>query len=375
MNRPTARRWGQLASCAGGSGNARKKLVRVCRRKRRQQPKKGKGPVVRNRRMQRLEAILFLAKQPLSSRKLAQLANLADGTEARTLVRSLNRLYDAAHRAFRIEELAGGYQLLTRGKFADWVRRVVGGDDPTRLSTPAMETLAIIAYRQPVLRADVEAIRGVNCGEIIRQLMDRDLVQIRGRSEELGRPFLYATSAAFLRMFGFRSLEDLPRKEEFRRFVAETDVSAACQVDDQKETSVTITLAPHSPVIDSDTLVAEGSAVAVWSPEEPSAQAPPIEDEEDELYDDDDGDDDEVPDEDEEDGDDEDEDYDEDWDEDFEDDDDDFEDEEESEEEDDDESDWEEVEDDDDWEDDEEYEDEDDDDDEEDEDWGDDEEE
>ncbi|MEW4564083.1 SMC-Scp complex subunit ScpB [Bremerella sp. JC770] len=322
--------------------------------------------------MQRLEAILFLAKQPLTSRKLAQLANLADGTEARTLVRSLNKLYDAANRAFRVEELAGGYQLLTRGKFADWVRRVVGGDDPTRLSTPALETLAIIAYRQPVLRADVEAIRGVNCGEIIRQLMDRDLVQIKGRSEELGRPFLYATSPAFLRTFGFRSLEDLPRKDEFRRFEAETDASAASQVDDPKETSVTITLAPQSPAIDNDDLVAEGAATALLSPGVPSAQAPPIEDEEDELYEDDDGYDDEIPDEDADEDDDDDDDYDEDWDEDYEDDDDDFEDEEDLEDDDDDESDWEEVEDDD-WED--EEEDFDDDDDEEDDDWGDDEEE
>jgi len=320
--------------------------------------------------MQRLEAILFLAKQPLTSRKLAQLANLADGTEARTLVRSLNKLYDAANRAFRVEELAGGYQLLTRGKFADWVRRVVGGDDPTRLSTPAMETLAIIAYRQPVLRADVEAIRGVNCGEIIRQLMDRDLVQIKGRSEELGRPFLYATSPAFLRTFGFRSLEDLPRKDEFRRFEAETDASAASQVDDPKETSVTITLAPQSPAIDNDDVVAEGTATALLSPSEPSAQAPPIEDEEDELYEDDDGYDDEIPDEDADEDDDDDDDYDEDWDEDY--DDDEFEDEEDlDDEDDDDDGDWEEVEDDD-WED--EEEDFDDDDDEED-DWGDDEEE
>lgn len=322
--------------------------------------------------MQRLEAILFLAKQPLTSRKLAQLANLADGTEARTLVRSLNKLYDAANRAFRVEELAGGYQLLTRGKFADWVRRVVGGDDPTRLSTPAMETLAIIAYRQPVLRADVEAIRGVNCGEIIRQLMDRDLVQIKGRSEELGRPFLYATSSAFLRTFGFRSLEDLPRKDEFRRFEAETDASAASQVDDQKETSVTITLAPQSPAIDNDDLVAQGAAPALWTPDQPSAQAPPIEDEEDELYEDDDGYDDEIPDEDEDEDADDDDDYDEDWDEDYEDEDD-FEEEDDLEEDDDDESDWEEVEDDD-WDDEEEEDDFDDDDDEE-EDWGDDEEE
>lgn len=327
--------------------------------------------------MQRVEAILFLAKEPLNSRKLAQLANLADGTEARTLVRSLNRLYDAAHRAFRVEELAGGYQLLTRGKFADWVRRVVGADDPTRLSTPALETLAIIAYRQPVPRADVEAIRGVNCGEMIRQLMDRDLVQIRGRSEELGRPFLYATTAAFLRTFGFRSLDDLPRKDEFRKIEAETDVSAASQVDDQKETSVSITLAPRALPQDGELMVGETASILAGPLASPAAQAPPIEDEEDDLYeadplaDDDDDDDVDDIDDDEEDDDD----LDEDWDEDFDDDDDEDEDDDlddADEEEEDDESEWEEVEDDDEWEDDEE---EDDLDDDEEDDWGDDDEE
>lgn len=310
---------------------------------------------------------MFLAKEPLNSRKLAQLANLADGTEARTLVRSLNRLYDAAHRAFRVEEISGGYQLLTRGKFADWVRRVAGGDDPSRLSTPAMETLAIIAYRQPVPRADVEAIRGVNCGEIIRQLMDRDLVQIRGRSEDLGRPFLYGTTSAFLRTFGFRSIDDLPRQDEFRKVEAETDASAACQVDDQKETSVSITLAPSAISQDASPAdypgLDEPSLLAM-----PQAQAPPIEDEEDELYE---GEDEEELE------DDVDDDYDEDWDEDdLDDDDDELEEDDLDEEED---NEWEEVEDDDEWEDDEDDLDEDeddfdDDDEEDDESWGDDEE-
>ena len=164
----------------------------------------------------RLEAVLFLARQPLNSRKLSQYANLADGTQARTLVRRLNELYDQAGRAFRVEQVAGGYQLLTRGAFAGWLRRLAHVPGETRLSAPALETLAVIAYRQPVPRADMEAIRGVNCGEILRQLMDRELVRISGRSEELGRPYLYSTTKRFLQIFGLVSLEELPRAQVLR---------------------------------------------------------------------------------------------------------------------------------------------------------------
>ena len=164
----------------------------------------------------RLEAVLLLAREPLSSRKLSQFANLADGTQARTLVRRLNERYDAAGRAFRVEQVAGGFQLLTRRKFAPWLRRLAHVPGESRLSAPALETLAVIAYRQPVPRADIEAVRGVNCGEILRQLMDRDLVRISGRSEELGRPFLYATTKRFLQLFGLSSLEELPRRDELR---------------------------------------------------------------------------------------------------------------------------------------------------------------
>ena len=141
------------------------------------------GPTVRGTRLMRAEGVLFLAREPLGSRKLAQLAGLADGTKARTLVRTLNRLYDSRGSAFRVEEVAGGFQLMSRSKFAPWLRRLRGAAAEVRLSGPAMETLAVVAYRQPVIRAAIEAIRGVQCGEILRQLIERDLVRITGRSE------------------------------------------------------------------------------------------------------------------------------------------------------------------------------------------------
>ncbi|MCE5266877.1 MAG: SMC-Scp complex subunit ScpB [Planctomycetaceae bacterium] len=166
--------------------------------------------------MASLEALLFLSRQPLTSRKLAQLAGLADGTKARTLVRTLNRRYDAEGNAFRVEEVAGGYQLRTRAKFAPWLRRFHAVPVETRLSPALLETLAVVAYRQPVVRAEIDAIRGVQSGEVLRQLIDRELVRIAGRSDELGRPFLYGTTKQFLQVFGLRHLDELPRAEFLR---------------------------------------------------------------------------------------------------------------------------------------------------------------
>lgn len=174
------------------------------------------GQKTRPNPLARLEAVLFLAKEPLASRKLAELADLADGTEARTLIRRLNRLYDAEGCAFRVYEVGGGYQMLTRPEFAPWLSRLHESPVEVRLSAPAMETLAVIAYRQPVLRAEIESIRGVQCGEILRQLMEQDLVRIVGRSEQLGRPFLYGTTRRFLQVFGLRRLDDLPPLDSLR---------------------------------------------------------------------------------------------------------------------------------------------------------------
>ncbi|OYP34933.1 SMC-Scp complex subunit ScpB [Rhodopirellula sp. MGV] len=161
-------------------------------------------------RRMRVEAVLLLAKNPLTTRKLAQMAHLADGTEARTLVRQLNQLYDDLGRAIRIEQVAGGYRMLSRAAYAPWLGRLEHLPSAIRLSSPMMETLAVVAYRGPVSRADVEAIRGVACGELLRQLMERDLIRISGRSEELGRPYLYDTTKHFLEVFGLPSTDALP---------------------------------------------------------------------------------------------------------------------------------------------------------------------
>jgi segregation and condensation protein B len=164
-----------------------------------------------------LEAVLFLATEPLPARKLAQLANLTDGTEARTLLEQLRWHYDQRGCAFQVTQVAGGYQLLTRPAFSPWLRPYAPQREEFELSAPAVETLSVVAYRQPVMRAEVEAIRGVGCGEILRQLLERDLLRIAGRSQELGRPLLYGTTKRFLEVFGLRNLDQLPRAGQLRR--------------------------------------------------------------------------------------------------------------------------------------------------------------
>ena len=162
-------------------------------------------------RRMRVEAVLLITKTPLTTRKLAQLAHLADGTEARTLVRQLNQVYDDLARSVRIEKVAGGFRMMTRPAYAPWLARLGHLPSAVRLSSPMMETLAVVAYRAPVSRADVEAIRGVACGELLRQLMERDLIRIAGRSDELGRPYLYDTTKHFLLLFGLPSADALPK--------------------------------------------------------------------------------------------------------------------------------------------------------------------
>jgi segregation and condensation protein B len=165
-------------------------------------------------RMRRIEAVLFMARKPLSSRKISDLAHLEDGTQARTMIGQLNSRYDSVGRSFHIKKVAAGFQMLTRPQFSDWIRRLEHVPRPLRLSTPAMETLTVVAYRQPIIKAEIEAIRGVSCGEMLRQLLEINLIKIAGRSEKLGRPFLYATSKDFLTCFGLNNLQERPRADK-----------------------------------------------------------------------------------------------------------------------------------------------------------------
>ena len=176
----------------------------------------GSGPLARDERLALVEALLLAADEPLPARRIAQAAGLADVAEARALLRQLAQLYRREDSAFQLEEIAGGYQLLTQPQFHPWVARLRQGQEELRLSAAARETLAIIAYRQPIMRADIEAIRGVQSGEVLRVLLEKGLIRIVGRHPSLGRPVLYGTTRKFLQLFGLQSLDDLPRAAELQ---------------------------------------------------------------------------------------------------------------------------------------------------------------
>jgi segregation and condensation protein B len=178
-----------------------------------------------------IEALLFGAQKPLSTKEILDVikrSGEADDrssnefrnvreTEIAAAIEQLKIEYIQEHRAFQIIEKAEGWQLATDPAFAPWVRQLFPAPKPARLTAPALETLSIIAYRQPITRADVEAVRGVNIDGVLQTLMERGLVKIAGRAEVPGRPLLYETTQFFLDHFGLRTLDELPNAEELRK--------------------------------------------------------------------------------------------------------------------------------------------------------------
>ncbi len=164
-----------------------------------------------------IEAILFASDEPLSESRLSSIAEAGSAKQVRECVESLNNQYEMSGRAFRIEQIAGGYQMMTLGPYNYWLRKMMRVRTDNKLTQAAMETLAIVAYKQPIIRADIEAIRGVASGEMIRSLMYKGLVKIVGRAEVIGRPMLYGTTKKFLDVFGLNSLKDLPSVEELSK--------------------------------------------------------------------------------------------------------------------------------------------------------------
>jgi segregation and condensation protein B len=160
-----------------------------------------------------LEAMLLSTHHPLTAGRLAELLGLPVSRPIRRAITELNQQYEESHRSFRVEQVAGGYQILTLPEFGEHLQKLHQREIDAKLTKAALETLAIIAYKQPILRADIEAIRGVACGETIRNLMEKHLVKIAGRAEEPGRPILYGTTKRFLEVFGLNSLKDLPQSE------------------------------------------------------------------------------------------------------------------------------------------------------------------
>ncbi len=163
-----------------------------------------------------IEAVLFASDEPLSPRRLVDIAEAGSVKEVNACVRRLNKAYRSMGRSFRIEKISGGYQMMTLSVFNPWISKLIKVRSDNKLTPAALETLAIVAYKQPIIRADIEAIRGVASGEILRNLMYKGMVKIVGRAEVIGRPMLYGTTKKFLDVFGLNSLKDLPKIEELK---------------------------------------------------------------------------------------------------------------------------------------------------------------
>ena len=178
-----------------------------------------------------IEALLFGAQKPLTAKEIVDALRRAGGVDelspnvfaqvrqadAAAALQELKVDYIQQERGFQLIEKAEGWQLVTDPKYGSWVRELFPAAKPARLTAPALETLAIIAYRQPISRADVEAVRGVNIDGVLQTLMERGLVKIAGRAEIPGRPLLYETTQFFLDHFGLRTLGELPNVEELRK--------------------------------------------------------------------------------------------------------------------------------------------------------------
>lgn len=163
-----------------------------------------------------IEAVLFASDEPVTLTKLAAIVETT-GKQSKQCIQQLNERYQASQSAFRIEQIAGGLQMLTLPCYNLWLQKLIRVRGESKLSPASIETLAIIAYKQPAIRADIEAIRGVASGEMIRGLMSKGLVKMVGRADIIGRPMQYGTTKRFLEVFGLDSLQDLPTIEELKR--------------------------------------------------------------------------------------------------------------------------------------------------------------
>ncbi len=160
-----------------------------------------------------IESLLFVAEDPLTIDGIKKVLDSTDSNAIRNVLNELSSEYEARKGGFFLREVAGGFQIRTRPEYSQWIRRLLR-PNPLRLSNAALETLAIVAYKQPVIRSDIEHLRGVDCGGILRMLLERKLIRVVGRKEIPGRPMIYTTTKKFLELFELKDLKDLPSPKE-----------------------------------------------------------------------------------------------------------------------------------------------------------------
>jgi segregation and condensation protein B len=170
-----------------------------------------------------VEAMLFASEKPLVIDQLRKALNNLEGNEIRKILEELRTEYEQSNRGLRIVEVAGGFQMITAPDFAPFLKKLFKSRNTERLSKPALETLAIIAYKQPLTRVEIETLRNVNVDGVIKSLVDKNLIRITGRKKVAGRPFVYGTTRQFLEYFGLKSLDELPKMEEFSALVEKSE--------------------------------------------------------------------------------------------------------------------------------------------------------
>jgi len=167
-----------------------------------------------------IEALLFTSNRPLTLMQMKEVLEEIETPSIKAAIEELRSEYQSLARSFNITEVAGGYQISTNPEYAPWLKKMYSKARADKLSRPSLETLAIVAYRQPITKMEIEDIRGVNVDGVVKTLLERSLVRISGRKQIPGRPFLYGTTKEFLEFFALQSLQDLPKLEEFGELVA-----------------------------------------------------------------------------------------------------------------------------------------------------------
>jgi len=171
-----------------------------------------------------IEALLLASEKPLALEQIRLALDSADSNEVRKLIDEMRAEYEAQERGIRIAEIAGGFQMITAAQYAPFLKKLFKDRHTERLSKPALETLAIIAYKQPLTRNEIELLRNVNVDGVMKSLLDKNLIRISGWKKSPGRPCVYGTTRQFMEHFGLKSLEDLPRIEEFSALAEKKDL-------------------------------------------------------------------------------------------------------------------------------------------------------
>jgi len=185
-----------------------------------------------------IESILFVNEHPVAVEQLKKVFPTVGLAEIKKALRALQDEYEQRKSGIVILEIAGGYQMLTNSLYAEYVRTFYKTKHKEKLSKPSLETLAIVAYKQPVTRADIEIIRGVNSDGVVENLLMKELIKIIGRKDVAGKPYLYGTTKQFLEYFGLKSLEDLPKLEEFPNLVAEKEKDLPENTEDKDSSKI-----------------------------------------------------------------------------------------------------------------------------------------